>query len=149
MGISLNPLMRNAVILALSDVGDGLAACALLLHGHEPSLVTDSPPPRVCLGCAQLCPVAVGRVRSSDTHTQDSPLSSLPCTLYCSDTGLNGGLTGVLHTVLISYYTLQYLGIDGSRCVRRTAAVRVASTRAVRGSSERAAAEPDCEPVEG
>ena len=69
MGISLNPLMRNAVILALSDVGDGLTACALLLHAHEPFLVTDSPPPRVCLGCAQLCPVAVGRVRSSDTHT--------------------------------------------------------------------------------
>ena len=61
MGISLNPLMRNAVILALSDVGDGLAACALLLHAHEPSLVTDTPPSCVRLGCAHLCPVAVPR----------------------------------------------------------------------------------------
>jgi hypothetical protein len=55
------PLMRNAVILALSDVGDGLAACALLLHAHEPSLVTDTPPSCVRLGCAHLCPVAVPR----------------------------------------------------------------------------------------
>ena len=53
------PLMRNAVILALSDAGDGLAACALLLHAHEPSLVTDTPPSCVRLGCAHLCPVAV------------------------------------------------------------------------------------------
>ena len=82
MGISLNPLMRNAVILALSDVGDGLAACALLLHAHEPSLVTDSPPPRVCLGCAQLCPVAVGRVRSSDTHAQTRALTPLVFAVY-------------------------------------------------------------------
>ena len=76
------PLMRNAVILALSDVGDGLAACALLLHAHEPSLVTDTPPSCVRLGCAHLalwlCPAFAARTRP---QTTDYPLSSLPFTL--------------------------------------------------------------------
>lgn len=71
--------MRNAVILALSDVGDGLAACALLLHAHETSLVTDTPLSCVRLGCAHLCPVAVPR--SQLGHARRLPLSSLPFAL--------------------------------------------------------------------